>query len=178
MSTEQPSSPSPSEPISIDPQLTNVHEKLKEFGIDPSGLAICLIGQNEMLVGEVVNHQLLLADDVPVHGPLLPHPPSVVALKDPRRLTRHTMVDRSTNQIGNQLVFADFDFMNSGVIEVVPVAAFFLDWCDLQTQLNYCGAYANFMEGRRKAQAQASGIHIPDGTEKLPTNITDLIRKK
>lgn len=178
MSTEQPSQTSPSEPISIDPGVAAAHEKLKEFGVDAPGLAVCLIGQSEMLIGEVVNHELLLAPDVPVHGPLLPNHQSAVALRNPRRLTRHTMVDRSTNQIGSQLVFSDFDFMSAGVIEVVPVAAFFLDWCDAQTQVNYCMAYLNFMEGRRRAQAEAAGIQLATNIEKLPTSIADIRRKK
>jgi hypothetical protein len=189
MSTEQPTNPSPSAPASKTEaapveyaaetaQLKQMHEILRSFMVDPEALAVLFVGPSEMVIGEVVDHELFTGTEGG-HGSILRQNDGVILIHNPRRLTRHTLVDRASNQINNQMVFSDFDFIHVGLVEVRANVAFFLDWCDVITQLQYCGSYANFLEGRRRAQAQAAGIVLPDEQGPQPDKrILDLKKRR
>lgn len=187
MSTEQPSNPSPSDPTSKSEEaespwsteiahLRQVHEVLRGFDVEPEALAVLFVGPNEMVFGEVLDHEIFVGPEG-MHGSLLRQNEGVVVIRNPRRLTRHTIMDRSTNQLGNQMVFSDFDFIDKGLLEVRANAAFFVDWGNPPTQLQYCAAYANFLEGRRRAQAEAAGIVLPNQNPQ-PEKRIELLKKR
>lgn len=174
MSTQPPSQNSPADPTSTqmtDDEITaaamlkTLHEALKQAGVDPTALACVAVGDVEMFIGEVYDHQDYVDGDS--HASIFQHA-DFVSLKNPKRLSRLQMQNRQTGQVGVQLQFGDFDFMTGGIIEVRPTMAFFFDWCDFATQYRYCNAYLGFIEGKKRAAAQAAGLILPSAPPATP----------
>lgn len=167
MSTQQPSTPSQSDPTSMSEEeaaaalLPTIHKELEKFKVDPDVLLVVFLGDTEMVLGE-----LLYDEEFEKGGkthPSIFQVADYVAIENPKRLTRLQLVNRETNQIALQIQFGDFDMISNGVIEVKPTGGFFLDWCDYATQLRYCKGYLNFLEGKRRASARAAGLVLPNG---------------
>ena len=176
MSTQEPSQNSPTDPtstpmtddeIAASAYLETVHHDLKANGIDPEGLMVVTIGEAEMLIGECYDQKEYLVDGS--HSSIFQRAP-FVSLKNPKRMTRIQGMNRQTGQISVQLQFGDLDFVGGGIIEVRPLAAFFLDWCDFGTQVRYCRAYLGYIEGKKKAMAEAAGIILP-GAPQVPSSL-------
>ena len=155
MSTQEPTPLSPSEQeAKIEAELKTAQEDLKKHGITAKALAILIMEPNEMLFGEVFEGPSHLSSDAPI------------CLKSPKRFSRMVFIDGQTGATQIQLRFSDFDFIHDGLIEVFPKGFFFLDWTDSISQLSYCRAYLNFLEGRVRARAAQAGV-IPVGASAL-----------
>jgi len=137
--------------------LAQVHEKLAGLGVETASLACVALTDTEMLIGEVYDHKDYM--DGESHASIFQHAP-FISLRNPKRFSRLPFQNRETGQYGVQLQLADFDFMESGVVEVKPAMAFFFDWCDFGTQLRYCRALLGFLEGKRRKQSR---IVVPTG---------------
>jgi hypothetical protein len=177
MSTQPPSPNSQNdqtsksdEEIAAEQALHSVHEDLKAHGIEPEALVCVAVSDSEMLVGECYDHKAYLSESGE-HVSILQTAP-FISLKNPKRLSRLQMQNRQTGQIGIQIQFGDFDFVEDGIIEVVPKVAFFFDWCDFGTQLRYCKTYLGFLEGKRQQRLKASGLILPG----MPPATPGLIR--
>jgi hypothetical protein len=156
--------------LQLEKLTLELHEKLKKEGVDPDALAVLRVMDQEMLIGEVGDHEHFL-DANGGHGPFMGTRQEIhVCLKNPKLIIRRVLSQQSTGALAIQTVFSDYDLLDEGYIEVVPKTFFFLDWLNYQSQINYCGAYFNFLEGRRLARAQAAGIQIagPEALRELP----------
>jgi hypothetical protein len=176
MPTQEPSQNSPNDPtstpmtdeeIAAAAYLDTIHADLKKEGVEPTGLMVVTVGEAEMLIGECYDHGDYVVDGT--HSSIFQRGP-FVSLKNPKRMTRLQAMNRQTGQVSVQLQFGDLDFIGSGIIEVRPVAAFFLDWCDYGTQVRYCKAYLGYIEGRKKAMAEAAGLILP-GAPQTPSSL-------
>lgn len=162
MDTPQPTPSSPNAPPST-PDLDAAHEALKKFEINPDTLIVCQMSAQELIFGEIYSLDPFLSPD----DPYLPKKERVysvfetsefVAVKNPKRLVRHAQ--QTPQGIAFTLIWADYDLIDEGVIEVRPQAVFFLSWLDAGSQLRYCNGYLNWLEGRVRARAEASGIKL------------------
>jgi hypothetical protein len=174
MDTQQPSPSSPNGSQST-PELESVHEEMKKQGMNPEALVMCVVGQNESIFGEVYDFPSYLVEDPETHEKVpasIFEKGDVVAVKNPKRFIRMN-VQMGPGQMGFQLIFSDFDFIDGGVMEVKPTAAFFLSWLDADSQLRYCKAYLGWLDGKRKAQAKAAGLILPDSAD----GVQDTIQK-
>jgi hypothetical protein len=153
--------------------LGAMHEELKKHGVDPDALFVATIESNEMFFGEMYRNETYY-DDQKRHVSIFERGP-FVTMKNPKRFSRMVFIDGNTGATQIQLRFSDFDFINDGLIEVRPRAAFFLDWLDFLSQASYCKAYLNFIEGRIRARAAHAGI-VPAHPSAL-ANIKDLLAK-
>lgn len=162
MDTQPPTPSSLSETDLMPPELVALHKTLSESGVEVEAIAVLILSQNEMVFGEVHNLDAFRADPIDgVNaglGPILGKT-NVVALKNPKRLTRFN-VQGPQGQVGTQLLFSDFDLISEGTVEFIPTGAFFLTWLNYTSQFAYCNAFIKFMEGKALAKAKAAGIHI------------------
>lgn len=155
MPTTPPTTPSPLETTNdaqLEETLKDMHEKLKGQGVSPDLLVVALLTSNDMVFGEVASGEGMEEDGESIMGRY-----EFVSIRNPKRLTRMVMLSQR-GEMNVQIVFSDFDFVNKGVVEVRPVGCFLLKWLDTVSQVNYCGAYLNFEEGRRLAMLEQRGI--------------------
>jgi len=142
-------------------QLEEMHSKLREEEIYPPALAVVLLSSTEMIFGEVLHDGRYAPETAatPGHGSLSSGS-NFVQIKNPKRFTRYTRMSRETSEIAFEFRMADFDYVEAGVVEFKHQGGFFLDNLDEISQLNYCNAYLNFLEGRRRARAKDAGIEL------------------
>jgi hypothetical protein len=177
MSTQQPSPSSPNDQDSkLEAIVAEVHEKLRKEGVEPGALAVVRVSDQEMLIGEVFDHEKMMADGPEAgHGSVMEER-TFLGIKNPRLIIRRVLTHRETGALKIESVFSDYDMVDEGYVEVRPMSVFFLDWMNWQTQLNYCGNYLGFLEGRKLARAEAAaaaaGIKVvrPDALQNLQGN--------
>ena len=182
MTTPQPSPSSPNVPDSnpdvekMKEELAKLHDTLRKFEVDPDALALAFVAGNEMVFGEVLDHETFYEDkDAGKRGSFF-EKAEYAAIKNPKRYTRVTMVDRNTGAQHIDMQCSDFDFIDQGIVEVRPIAFFFFDWLNLPSQISYCRSYVGFLEGReraRKAHAAAQS-----GLVQAPASALDEIRRR
>lgn len=154
--------------------LAEAHKELKNNDVDPEALGIAIVGINEMVLGEVVGHEVFnekYEEEGPGHSSFFDIA-DWVAFKNPKRVSRITLTHRETGQQVSSLQFGDYDGIEEGIIEVKPQGFFFFDWLNSSSQLSYCKIYLNFLEHKRQARAAAIGIQIasPQTLEELNLN--------
>jgi hypothetical protein len=176
MDTQQPTPSSPSGPsatteqeLQIQQALDEAHQMLREAGIQPEALAVCMVG-SDTLFGEVYQHESFLEDGSKKFHASLFEVTGWISIKNPRRLSRRVMVDPNTGAEMFHTAFTGFDLVEEGMIELRPNGFFFVDWLSNHSQLLYCKGYLGFLEGMRRARAKAAGITIagPAALSQLP----------
>lgn len=181
MSTPQPTPSSPSaQPSTVEAELDKVHEDLKKFNVSAEALLVCQMSAQELILGEVYKLDDFVSPD-PYATVKENRVYSVfekqefVAVKNPRRLVR--TAQQTPQGVVFTLIWADYDLVDEGVIEVRPQAVFFLSWLDAASQLRYCKGYLNWLEGRVKARAEASGIKLATPGDAAAESINRLMER-
>jgi hypothetical protein len=135
--------------------LDQIKDDLTKAGVEVDKLGVVMVG-NEQIYGEIIDVKM-----EPMHS---------VRVRNPKRMLRLQQVQPGNFRV--DFIVIDLDLITHGTVVLFPQGIYFLSELDADSQGRMMALYVNYFENKKRANAAAAGIVVPD--VKPPANVRPL----